>query len=178
MTLIYKKRKFIPPVWSLYSDLTLIANRDEIKLISSDGKEYSISKFLFTAKSDLFKRVLQSPRSKYLNNQIWFGSTLTRISWKLCYIIWKVIHLTRYPKTDDSLAVRYELPGTFKLCEHVYLNKMKSELDVDTSHLAVKFGTYILIRKYQKFLSDKSWVACVLFWSISIIFQTREAFWS
>ena len=46
-----------------------------------------------------------------------------------------------------QLAIRYELPGLFKLCENSFMEKLKNKLDV-----CIQLGSYQLVKTHLKFL--------------------------
>ena len=156
VTIIYRPRKYIPPIGTWYSDLALAVKRDEdLILVSSDGVEFNINKFLFTARSEAFKKMLKSPTKEGEKKIVRFKNIPSDLLKSLVHYL-KNDSLDETPEGSKEqlvhLAKLYHLPGLFKLCEDCLLEKMKGEPDSDIAHLAVKFGSYRLVRAYSMLL--------------------------
>ena len=163
VAIAYRPRKLLEtPIRSLYFDLAFAANGDEdIELVSSDGLKIRINRFLFMARSQVFKKMLESPMEEGKNNKVVFKEIESGV-------LKALVHYLKHDSLGEAkegcedrlvqLADMYDLPGLFALCQDYLLDKMKANdgAALDIVHIALKFGSSRLIKAYHDVLRVKN----------------------
>ena len=152
VTITYRPKKYIPPIGTWYSDLVLAVKEDEdVKLVSSDGVEFYINKLLFAGRSEVFKKMLDTPMKEGENKTVQFKDIHSNL-------LKSLVHYLKNDSLDETdckdelieLANMYDLPGLFKLCEDCLLDQLKGGANFRIAYLGIKFGSRRLIKAYSK----------------------------
>lgn len=146
-----------PALDSIYSDLMIQAkNGDEITLLSNDGLGHTMSKFIFTSRSNVFSCMLSTPMIEKETQIIKMN-----INSKLMKALIHFLNTDKiiYPELKYDLAIlgdKYDLPLLVRLCEDALVTTLNQANFFHYCSIATKYSCVKLLGKITEFIKENS----------------------